>query len=235
MRRSKFILIVMIIIVMIGGCGCMDNKGEREIEEITEFLNAKYDDNFYFSDVLAGDFSDEYPEYYFTSDLYPDRGIWVTKGDTGDIYDNYLAIKYDDQVQELKEKCMKEAFPNQRMFIREGDNISRTEIEGGNKNTTFEDYVSRKEAILFLCAYVDVSDYDFDKKEVEEQLESTFSRNGICLECFEIYFYDNAEQFDLILCSSNELDKSIFREDYMNMLVGRMESDLSLPYVKWEK
>ena len=107
-KFSKVAFIVMIILIMVGGTGCMFKPSPYN--KIERYLKEKYD-NDTFTDVrpYGGQFINSGPVYQIecTSKLHPEFSIIGTYDEKSDSFlDNYMSVVYAKQFAEYVEKTI---------------------------------------------------------------------------------------------------------------------------------
>lgn len=234
MKNSKKIIILFFaLFISIGGIGCMSIKKGSARNRTLDYLNSKYDDVFTFSDNVGGTFDSDKREFLFTSEKFPNKSIWAAYYDDGTFVDNYVNIKYEEQVESLYSSILAKIFPGQDFYIEKEMNTSRTCVDNSSNELTFAEFIKQPKACLQVVAYIDISNCTFDKEEVVRKLENEFVSTGICVGFCYLYFFDGFPKN--IKTSMDVRDIAMHDELYTYEFEGEMENHEGFSLKKWVK
>lgn len=219
MKKLKALLsIILLISITLWGCGCTltnsfaKNKG---VSEIAELLNRKYDDTFTYVGRFGGTFDNDKNEYEFSSSKYPEYSVWVAQDrHDGTIVDNYLSLKYYEQVKNELQSIFNSISPNYEFFIEFDEHFAHTSIGNESGDVSYEEYVSNANAELSFVAFLDTKILNDNKQEFEEDLLVLLKEKNIHFLNFTIYFINELSNASIV--DSDVRDLLISNDDFSN-------------------
>ena len=181
-------LLLLSTIILIGVCGCIKPENNY-IDRMVNHLNEKYDDKFEYSSEFGGGAGANYKKILCSSKNYPDEEVCVfleiDENGNEIIEDNYLSVKYKEQVVELIDQILTDNFGVEYKMYYEVDKYGFP--KNSTNNTTFEEYISDPASCIGFVAIIS-SEYEVDRKVVEDTLREELLENSFCCRCATIYF-----------------------------------------------
>lgn len=228
MKKIKTILsIILLISISLWGCGCsMTNyfDNSKGINEITEYLNNKYEDEFTYVGKFGGTFDNDKNEYEFSSSKYPEYSIWVAQDrKDGTIVDNYLSLKFHEQVKNDLQSIINAISPNNLFFIEFDEQFAHTSIGNESEDVSYEEYVSNPNAELSFVAFMDTDVLNDNKQVFEENLSVILKEKNIHFLNFTIYFIDDMSEE--LIKDSNARDLIISNDDFSSRAFALLDED----------
>lgn len=202
----RAITLIVAVIMMIGVCGCMNIGGKKNrfsVDEILQYMNQKYDENFIYVEPKDADQPKAYSlSIFLKNEKYPERLILAecrltdVNGEKS-FSDNYYSVKYEEQTRELFTQISKNVFPNSKTrYIVERNVSTSNDKESVN---SFEDYLSLESSFLSFTVLVE-PEHKLDTKEQELQsLCDLLKQKKIVCSVKIVYSNDN-EQFETFSC-----------------------------------
>ncbi len=111
-HMKKAICFIMIILIAIGSCGCVNNNKQNSAEitkeKVLEYLNSKYDDAFEAQGYSSNSWAYNYSSVTFSSNRYNNAvfevRVYKNDDDSLSFKDNYYHLyMYDDAVEYIKD------------------------------------------------------------------------------------------------------------------------------------
>ena len=189
----KAIIFCMMIFLVTGVTGCMNNK-ESAVDKMVAYMNEKYDDHFEYSAPFGGGPDATSTQIIVTSEKYPKAQIWVeyyTKDGNEIFADNYVSYKYEEQTRELLQTLLNDVFRSD-VKLQYGVGTKGT-VNNFTDNTSFEEYASSSASRIGFRAFVmdDGSAISIAENELKEAIENSgFVLSGL------IFITDNATRFE---------------------------------------
>lgn len=179
---KKTIPLIIVAILMIGVCGCMNTNGKNKlVDRMIDYMNAKYDDTFVFVRVFGGTpwtkthkiyaESEKYPGRYVTVECYSDRSEEI-------FYDNYMGVVYEADTEDLIRSIISDCF-SPECFISYGVNNIATS-SSYSRDTSFADYIAEPGSGIFFTAIVKYDMDDAAKEAKAMELERRIVEAGLC-------------------------------------------------------
>lgn len=170
---KKLAVILIIIVTVIGGTGCMFNYPAESINDLAlKYMENKYGEKFKYyapyGDSLTGTH-----QLLVTCESFPDQGILVSienyrHEEERVFHDNYLAVKYKDETREFIEKCACESFEEAIVFY---DVLYMVQSDDLSPDASFEEYLADTSMRIQTVIEVKSSVYESDA-QVEALAES---------------------------------------------------------------
>ena len=231
MRKiSIIIIIITVILIMIGACGCTNIKRETLEDKMVRYMNEKYtEDEFFYKAPFGGGSGAVYKKIIVTSAQYPDKKIYVlySNQDGKEIYsDNYLGVKYELEVEEQIKKALDKVFDAEYQLYYSADSSACPNDEG---TLSLEEYLSSKEA--YIGFNVIVNTVVSDEEKIQKELENSITEMGICC-TGTIYFVDSSNYISDL--ASEDVGAFLYKGLYDKALTIEMESSESFSNVTWE-
>ena len=229
---KKLSLLLLSTIILIGACGCMKLENNY-IDRMVNYLNEKYDDDeFEYSSPFGGGAGASYKKILCSSKNYPDEDVCVfleiDENGNEIIEDNYLSVKYKEQVVELIDQILTESFSTDYLLFYNVNEYGIT--ENSTQYTTFEEYVSEVSSYITFVAVVN-SEYNVDREVVESTLEEKLVENGFCCKSAVIYFDAGNGIYDNL--TSTKLSGYSNRHEYKECFELNMETNKGYSKTKW--
>ena len=192
---SLFLCAVMLLGVM---CGCKNNANFT-VDEILEYMNEKYDEEFTYirpADVYQ---PREYSfEIFVASDKYPDEEIFakcIYNSETGEkrFCDNYVSYIYEDEVRDLLTKLTQEVYPDAKVKYTP---LTKTASSNSNEEIpTLEQYLSKSSSsIEYIILLPDEHDATLYKDELNALREKLEKKKVACM--INIFYSNDHNQYD---------------------------------------
>lgn len=220
----KAILCFMMIFLLTGVTGCMNNK-ESVVDKMVAYMNKKYDDHFEYSAPFGGGPDSTSTQIIVTSEKYPEAEIWVeyyTK-DSNEIFaDNYVSYKYEEQTRELLQTLLNDVF-HSNVKLQYGVGTKGT-VNNFTDRTSFEEYASSPASRIGFRAFV--MDDGMAISIAENELKEAIENSGFVLSGL-IFITDDATCFETAFdLSPKELSQ------VMQMQIS-MDAPLSFLMYEW--
>lgn len=114
MKKTKaFLSLVLVIIIAIGGSGCMNNLNTQK--EVINYLADKYNDTFYVDETVTPGIDVKYYEYHCHSSKYPDKRFVVYK-ENGIYKDNYYGVLISPVYEQIISNELNKYYTDYRLF-----------------------------------------------------------------------------------------------------------------------
>ena len=184
---KKTILFLMVLFLMVGACGC-GRKRETVQERMVAYVNEKYDDTFEFKSVFGGSAGSSTRKIIVSSEKYPGKDVYVVCSyvDEVEVFsDNYLGIKFEEKTKNFLAEAVSKSFGTNYYLQYHPNNLACT--EGGNNDTTFDEYIAETSSYISFIAAVKYSATGFDRMAVEEAVRQHFAGMAVV---GRIYFID---------------------------------------------
>ena len=187
----KSILCFMMIFLLTGVTGCMNNK-ESVVDKMVAYMNEKYDDHFEYSAPFGGGTGGTASQIMVTSEKFPDADIIVTYSPNSDKYsDNYVNYKYEQATFELLEEILGNVLKVDFLLTYKASLLTSSDF---TDETTFETYISQIGSYIQFVAIVD-KDYQIENQDAFlDKFEAEFAKHDILAQG-RIYFAQTASQF----------------------------------------
>ena len=180
--KRILLLAILIAAITIGGTGCMfgsSKEPKKSVNELAlEYLEQKYGEKFEYS-APAGSSYTGTRTFLATCESFGDRRVLVQIENFMDrenmvIKDDYIAMKYEDDVRELFKKMADEEFGSSKVFYSAAGRTLDPELSA---NASFEEYLSSKEGIIVCVISLPESVYENTEqlKSLSDKISSTFS------------------------------------------------------------
>lgn len=203
---KKLISLICFILIIGLLTGCVSNNNSPQ-NEIVDYMEKKYKDNFTYIDSFGGNNlttnallrSEKFPEYKITSSRIVEEN--------GKVYysDNYIQYKYKEETKKYLYDMLKKIFDSQFYLTYEIGTLGT--INDFNDKTSFDNFIKSKNNNLMFTVVVS-SDFVFEESNLLNELKSKIEISGIQFKNFTIYFStndDNYKQFDEL--SSVEIEQ----------------------------
>jgi len=218
-------LLLMVGIIMFGVCGCV-KKEKMDSDAIIQQLNVKYSDSFTLVSSGSELWTEEYSELIcFSEELKADVVVWVYSD--GSITDNYPAVKYKANVEELVLPIAEDIYGYGLCKVM---NIP---VHYGKShfsdNMVFSEYVSNKQSSLSI-AIATSKDASSAREDVEE-LVLKLKENGV-VTSIRVFYYDDAT-FKTVKATNDAT--TIFSPTSNKRLSATMNADYSIGSVDWSE
>lgn len=191
-RLKRAILLLPIVFLMIGACGC-DMTIRKKNNMMLSYIKNKYpDDNFEYVGVTGGYLGSNTKKIIVKSEKYPDRQIRVICVDKdGDLIfsDTYLNVKFEQETRSYIEKSLSDAFGEKICVRYTPSNAGNT--KNGSADTSFSQFISDSTTYVYFVGVV-VCD-NVDENEAFDKIERAFA-DGVVLG--DIYFVDSTHEQD---------------------------------------
>lgn len=204
--KKKIILIIITLCFIVTGCKTADEYFEECEEFAIQKLKEKYGEEFEYDSTVPNQicystFCSPAKFYMKTtnpnSPLY-NKKIYVrienAKEENKILYDDYVAIKYEEKVQEMVESLAKKYFTNIRFF--HSTNLSLS--DDLTSKTTLEEYMLDDSTMV--RGLIEIKESDFDSTKINQ--------------FFEDWFDKIADTYFLLIVSKNE-NFGNYSEDYL--------------------
>ena len=219
----KTSLLVMVTVILMGVCGCMNEKKTYSVEEITDIYDRKYEDKFTF--VSMGDelWTADYSEIILCSQKLDGERIVVRVYGDGTMLDNYMAVKYKAEVESLIQPIAETIYSVCKVV-----NIP---IHYGKKHfskeMTLVEYVSAKTSAISIAIATTASldDWESDARALVQMLEENHIAANV-----RIFYYDE-ENWENV--HESELTSKIFTPEAEKRLLIRVSDDYTIDRLEW--
>lgn len=222
-RLKRLSLLLITIIMIIGVYGCMKNR-KMSTEDVASKLREKYNDTFSLVSIGNELWNKEYSEIVFSSEkLKADIVAWVYSD--GTIVDNYIAVKYKDDVETFIFPLAKEIY-NSCIVVNVPIHYGKNYF---NNTLAFSDYVSNKQSSISIAIATD-KDSVSAKKDIEE-FAFKLKENGV-VASIRIFYYDKST-FSTVKETNDAT--TIFSPLSNKRLSATMNEDYSIGSIDWSE
>jgi hypothetical protein len=236
---------IIILIIMIGVCGCMKNNtnqgGGAKVselsvrEQVMEYINSRYDDHFTFygrepgmyrmNDIKILGESEKYPGEYITV-------LYSKSSEDGTVFlnDNYLYFKYREQTIEFLEGVLREFFNYDLKFFYDmvSAGVNLLELPA---DATFEEYISNKASRLRFTAVI-APGYDTgDGVALTQRLKEVFAAYNTVILGASVLFCDDPETYS----SLDSRNISIYRAKYKGTAISIARLNTGADRYEWRE
>ena len=192
---KKISILILSVILMMGVSGCMNSSDIKKTSsnELVDYMNEKYDDEFSFKAPFGGGAGANSKQILVSSTKYPEYDIWVEKSMLNSEYnDNYTDYKLKSEVESIFTKQIEEQFNSSAIVIR---NIQTSGAYAKyDRSTTIMEYLNTPAQNIGFSAVI--ADSDYSKHEhVEKKLTQIFEKYNSNV-YGSVYFVDNEEDID---------------------------------------
>lgn len=231
---KKALIVFIVALSILTGYGCMkksDNKINFTQQKMIDYMTDKYNESFSFISVYGGNPGTDVHKILVSSESYPEKEICVVYDSFNDFYsDNYLGIKYEDETREYLKRILSGCFDGEVFVHYNADNLAMT--ENGNKNTTFNEYISSVQSGITFTAIVSTKRTSDENDLLMNNLQKALAEAGICCNG-SIYFA--SDDFDIgYLTDETYYNEYIFPQKYIKKLFFIMSDDMEIFEHKWE-
>lgn len=192
---KKISILILSVILMMGVSGCMNNSDIKKTSsnELVDYMNEKYDDEFSFKAPFGGGAGASSKQIIVSSKKYPEYDIWVEYSYDDDSYnDNYTDYRFIDEYEKVLSKDISNLLNCETKVKREiATSGSYTEFAN---DITFDEYMNTEKQFSDFTAVIMISD-SVDKKIIEDKLSLVFNKYASGF-YGNIYFVDNNEDLD---------------------------------------
>ncbi len=212
------------------------NSGNDKIsiDRLLQYMNEKYpDDTFTFESVYGGYPGAEERQIYVVSEKLPGQLISVVGKTDGDgilAADNYLAVKYADEVNSAIRRVLTEAFGD-NVFLFCGPH-SPVIYDTLPADLTAEEFMKEPAAGILFTAIAGIDETELDKEKLETSLKNLLRERGIC--CSGKIFLDTDGYPVTSLTEENYSAQYLVPELYHTNLFFVMDSSLECAVCRWE-
>lgn len=171
----KSILCFMMIFLLTGVTGCMNNK-ESVVDKMVAYMNEKYDDHFEYSAPFGGGPDATSTQIIVTSEKCPEAEIWVEyyTRDSNEIFaDNYVSYKYEEQTRNALQNLLEDVFDSE-IKLRYGVG-SKGSVNDFTNNTSFNEFISNPASYVRFSAFVfdNGTGISIAEKELKQAIEDS--------------------------------------------------------------
>ena len=185
-----------------------------DIDKMVAYMNEKYvDDKFTYVTVYGGHLGDNQTKIIVSSKKFPNSEIKVICYDSGECSDNYLGIKYEEQIRTYLKNTLSEKFGNKVYVDYVVDDRGCT--NNGSSYTTFEEYIANESSYIYFEAIIGY-DVNGNTKDVAlNKIKDAFSNATIQANIFfvdENILYSNYDTYDEFVSyiQNNQYNKKLF-------------------------
>lgn len=172
---------ILCVIIMIGGTGCMfENRTKQDVNELAlEYLEQKYGETFEYY-APAGSSYTGTRTFLAKCDSFGDKYILVQitnyKDDENrEILDNYIAVKYENEVRKSLKTNADDVFGSSRIFYEASGRVLSSDL---SSDASLEEYYGCREGMI--NAVIALNEIDYKDTEQIELLSEKISNNFLC-------------------------------------------------------
>ncbi len=225
-NMKKTLLFLLVILFVIGACGCMRfNKSTTLEEQMVQQINEKYtDDKFTYKAPFGGGAGADSKKIIVSSEKYPDEDIFVVYSESG-YADNYLSVKYQQQTEKLIRDTVDSVLECDYLLFYESDMSACPNPDGV---LSFDEFIEKKESGISFT--VVAKEMVSDKEIFENEIKKAIICAGICC-TGTIYFDNNSGEYDSL--DFEKLSGYLFRDLYQDVCVFVMDNNESFKSLSW--
>lgn len=220
--KQLFLLLISLTLIM-GMCGCT-KKNDNTIDDVASYLSEQYNDTF--SLVSAGNelWTEEYSEIVYTSKKLNSE-IVARVYPNGAIIDNYIAVKYKTDVEQLVAPITEDVY-GETLVVNVPIHYGQKHF---NKDLSFSDYIANKQSNISIA----IATYDNSENAREdiEKLILKFKENRVIANIRVFYYTEN--EFKKIKVTNEAT--TIFSPLSDKRLSATMNGDYSIGIVDWSE
>lgn len=183
---KKTVLLLSVILLLIGVCGC-GMRGQKKIDQMVAYINNKYDDDtFEFASMSGGHLGSNTTKIIVESQKFPNKRIYVFCTDvdgTSNYSDTYLNVKFEEQTYTYIKTALQKEYGENIYLSYLPDNTAS--MKNGSAETTFEEFISAPDTFISFSAAV-VTDAS-DEEKTLAVIKELFAESVIKA---RIYFMD---------------------------------------------
>lgn len=192
---KKISILILGLILMMGVSGCMNNSEIKKTStnELVNYMNEKYDDEFSFKAPFGGGAGANTKQIIVCSQRYPEYDIWVEHSyDDNSYNDNYTDYRFKDKYEKTLSKDLSNILNCETKVKREiATSGSYTQFAN---DITFDEYMNTEEQFSDFTAVIMISD-SVDKEVIENKLSLVFNKYASGF-YGNIYFADDNEDLE---------------------------------------
>lgn len=188
---------ILIAAILIGVTGCMfDNESEQSVSELAlEYLEQKYGEKFEYSAPAGSSYTGTIT-FLATCESFGNNRVLVQIENYKDaenriVKDNYIAVKYKDNLREFFEQSADEEFGSSKIFC---SSTARTLSPELSSNASYEDYLKCKDGLISTVIGLPESGY----KDAEQfkRLSDKISNTLLCDEISILFIVVDDDTFE---------------------------------------
>lgn len=223
------VFLVLLIAVSTAGCAARINPKGAAIK----YLNDKYDDTFTYYQTYGGKsfLESEKPlKIVCTSEKYPDMYVTAQYSlDRKTIQDNYISVKYSQQLDEKVSEILTSAFPQMEYYFTSfaEDTINASFCDFA-PDTSFEEYLAKSGETFSVC--LNYTNGEIDLEQIQNDLERQIVDAGAYFFHITIYVFEDCEDFGLNYENAISL---LNHGIHAYILTARMEDNTGFTEATW--
>lgn len=226
---------VFILILVFGLSGCVNsnpilNKNHiNVVAETKKYLENKYNCEFTYISPYGATMGSNGSSFIFKCSDFPDKDILVDcifeEDGTMNIYDNYVAVKYEDDVYNKLKNIVNDVFDNSKIFY---DTSKLSLPKKLNGQSSLEEYLQNNNNSVESVFIVNISD---DFKEKEDKLISMLKKEKINI-AVKMYFVNDLSSTEVNETNYPQLSAS--KDWYLHKVNFFISPDMETIYENWD-
>ncbi len=221
MVTKRFILCTLITLIVMGIGGCMrsDNRDEQLAEKVVRIYNERYDDTFVCWSTGTAVWSAQRAEVFLLSEKYPEVKIRVWIYEDGTMVDNYMAVKFSAEVENVIKPLVQGVFGDCVVVnnpVSHGSSSFSPEM-------SLEAYMGNYASEISMLVAVE-TDITEEKVNVFTTL---LKENGIVM-AYDMYQYDSVSAVQDVYNAG-----STFPAGYRKSVKVWMDSSFGIESIEW--
>lgn len=223
------VFLVVLIAVSTAGCAARINPKGAAIK----YLNDKYDDTFTYYQTYGGKSfleSEKSLEIVCTSEKYP--GMYVTAQyslDRKTIQDNYISVKYSQQLDEKVSEILTSAFPQMEYFFTSfAEDTINASFHDFAPDTSFEEYLAKSGEAFSVC--LNYTNGEINLEQIQKDLERQIVEAEAYFFHITVYVFENCEEFGPNYDNAISL---LNQGKHAYILTARMEDNTGFTEATW--
>ena len=232
MSFLKRLLYIFLIVTILVASGCVNNKANKvDIKtEVLSYMKDKYNENFKILNTNNETWMADHTEILLSAESFPEKTIVVHRrnDNTGEITDNFLAIKLNSDIEEKISEVVYEVYGDNKTFNYPMSVPLSISLPS---NSSAEDYLRAKPQITDVTIFV-TKDLDGKEKDLET-FRTALEDRGYFL-TFSIVYID---QSLVSLDSINKENYIEYADDARNEVLAYgefiIDKNHDFSYKKW--
>jgi len=224
---SLFLCAVMLLGVM---CSCKNNP-KFTVDEILEYMNEKYDEEFIYIDDVDGNQPNKYSySIYVKTELYPEKKI-LAECRVSDIKnektfsDNFDAIIYEDDVRSILTNITNKVYPNAKVRYIVEPLISSSYVKDATQSV--EEFLVRNPIVSFTVLMEPEHDIEEKEEEIQKLCDYLIEAKIPC--SFTVRYSDDENAFENF--KVNEYEP--FSQKVNAFGSVEINRDYTISYIEW--